>query len=310
MLKKCAVVGGGSWGTALTCLVARALGSTMVHSIEKQIVVDINVNKRNTKYLGDVDLPEGITATNNLADALDSDALIIAVPSHGFEQTLQDLKNLGLNKDVILLIATKGLCENPSQLFSEKLEAEVPNRYAFISGPNFAKEVAEDKFTSITISSKDLSMAEEIAKKLVTDKLDTTISEDIITVQIASIIKNIIAIKSGIIQASGAGENAKAWLISRGLHEIAMLSSVLGGKEKSLALPAVIGDLVLTAYSTTSRNTKFGYEFHQNNYSKEFLANYPILVEGMASAKLLKNFMQERKIELDLPEVKSIMSLL
>ena len=149
-------------------------------------------------------------------------------------------------------------------------------------------------------------MAEQIALILSTDNLDVTVSDDIITVQIAGIVKNIAAIRSGIIQSYGAGENAKASLVSCPLQEIAMITKLLGGKAETLNLPAVIGDLVLTCYSTTSRNTTFGYEFHKNNYSKEFSQNYPILVEGVSSARLLKNFLQAKKINLNLPIISSV----
>ena len=107
--------------------------------------------------------------------------------------------------------------------------------------------------------------------------------------------------------AQGYGENARAWLVSKGLEEIAVISRALGGAQESLTLPAVIGDLVLTSYSTTSRNTKFGYEFHQNNYSKEFLANYPVLVEGASAAKLLHSFVSN--YNLDLPMTSSVAKL-
>jgi glycerol-3-phosphate dehydrogenase (NAD(P)+) len=251
-------------------------------------------------------LPKGIVAISDINRSIEADVIILAVPSHAFESMLQKLKASGLRKDTILLIATKGLCENPSQLFSDKIEQELDNNYAFISGPNFAKEVAEDKFTSVTISSKNLEIAGQIASILKTDKLNTEISTDIITVQIASIVKNIVAIKSGIMQADGFGNNAKAWLISKGLQEIAIISKSLGGKPESLCLPAVIGDLLLTCYSVTSRNTKFGYEFHRSNYSKSFLENYPILVEGVASARLLTNFLKAKNLDLDLPIISSI----
>ena len=101
------------------------------------------------------------------------------------------------------------------------------------------------------------------------DNLEISTASDVITVQIAGIVKNIVAIRSGIMQAQGSGENAKAWLISMGLHEISVISSVLGGNVQSLSLPAVVGDLALTSYSTTSRNTRFGLEYHNSNYSKE-----------------------------------------
>jgi glycerol-3-phosphate dehydrogenase (NAD(P)+) len=291
-------------------LIARAVGGVNLYVIEDSVVDEVNNKRQNSKYLGNAKLAEGIHATSNIKDIIDSDVIILATPSYVFEEILQQLKQEGIKKYTILLIATKGLCENPSQLFSDKIESELDNSYAFISGPNFAKEVVEDKFTSVTISSKDLKLAEQIASILSTDNLDVTVSDDIITVQIAGIVKNIAAIKSGIIQSNGAGENAKAWLVSCALQEIAMIAKPLGGKAETLNLPAVIGDLVLTCYSTISRNTTFGYEFLKNNYSIDFLQNYPILVEGVSSARLLKNFQQAKKINLKLPIISSISEII
>ena len=306
-LKNFAVIGGGSWGTALACLVARVYGSALIYTPEVNIVDEINNHHKNSKYLDETVLPSGITATASLLDVESYDAIILAVPSHAFEIVIQELKQMGLSSKTVLLIATKGMCQEPLQLFSTKMEQEFDNPYAFISGPNFAKEVAVGNFASITITSKDQPLARDIADELSSEQLDVSVSTDIITVQIAGIVKNIIAIKSGILMAQGYGENARAWLVSKGLEEIAVISRALGGNQESLTLPAVIGDLVLTSYSTTSRNTKFGYEFHQNNYSKEFLANYPVLVEGASAAKLLHSFVSN--YNLDLPMTSSVAKL-
>ncbi len=306
-LKNFAVIGGGSWGTALACLVARVYGSALIYTPEVNIADEINNHHKNSKYLDETILPSGITATTSLPDVANCDVIILAVPSHAFETVIQELKQLRLSSQTVLLIATKGMCMEPLQLFSNKIEQEFNNPYAFISGPNFAKEVAIGNFASITITSKDKSLARYIADDLSSEQLDVSISTDIITVQIAGIVKNIIAIKSGILMAQGYGENARAWLVSKGLEEIAIISRALGGSQESLTLPAVIGDLVLTSYSTTSRNTKFGYEFHQNNYSKAFLSNYPVLVEGASAAKLLHNFIS--KYNLDLPMTSSVAKL-
>ena len=257
-LKNFAVIGGGSWGTALACIVARVYGSALIYTPEMSIEEEINNYHKNSKYLGDTILPSGIRATTTLLDLADSDVIVLAVPSHAFESVIQELKQMGLPSETVFLIATKGMCQEPLQLFSSKMEQEFSNSYAFISGPNFAKEVAIGNFASITITSKDQSLASYIADELRSEQLDVSISTDIITVQIAGIVKNIIAIKSGILMAQGYGENARAWLVSKGLEEIAIISKALGGSSKSLTLPAVIGDLVLTSYSTTSRNTKFG----------------------------------------------------
>jgi glycerol-3-phosphate dehydrogenase (NAD(P)+) len=296
--KKISVLGGGSWGTALACLAARAFGNCLLHTIEQNAADEINNEHTNSRYLGDTKLPNGLIATVNIEETINSDIIIVAVPSFALVQTLENLKKSGLPEGAILLIATKGMCQNPLQLFSERIEAMFVNSYAFISGPNFAKEVAEDKFASITISSKNIELARNISGLISSSKLEVSFTDDIITVQIAALVKNVVAIKSGMLEAEGGGENARAWLISMGLSEIAIISKYLGGNAASLALPAVVGDLVLTSYSRTSRNTKFGFDFHNNSYSKEYLKNYPVLVEGISSARLLNEFLKDSKLEL------------
>lgn len=308
MNKKYAVIGGGSWGTALACLTARATGGTLIYANEQSIADEINKNHTNSKFLPYTELHNKVIASASLRDILDYENLILAVPSYAIKQILFNLKQLNLAKTISFLIATKGMCQNPVQLISNLIESEFENKYAFISGPNFAEEVAKNRFAAITITSKNLAFAEKIGQELSSDRLAISTSDDIITVQIAGIVKNIIAIKSGILSAKGEGENAKAWLISQGLNEIAIIAKKLGGSIDSLTLPAVIGDLVLTCNSTTSRNTKFGFEFYNSNYSKEFLANYPILVEGVQSARTLTEFLA--KHNLNLPIISSVVSLL
>jgi glycerol-3-phosphate dehydrogenase (NAD(P)+) len=298
IVKKISVLGGGSWGTALACLAARAVGSCLVHTIEQDVADEINSTHTNSRYLGETILPEGLKATLNMEDVVNSDFIIVAVPSFAFAKTLEDLKATGLSDNTTLLIATKGMCENPLQLFSDRIESLLTNSYGFISGPNFAKEVAQDKFASVTISSKDIKLAKEVANMLLSDKLEVGVSDDIITVQIAALVKNVVAIRSGMMEAEGHGENARAWLISMGLSEIASIAGSIGGKAESLSLPAVIGDLVLTSYSKTSRNTKFGFDYHNNSYDKEYLKNYPVLVEGGSSARLLKQYLSDSDFDL------------
>ena len=163
------------------------------------------------------------------------------------------------------------------------------------------------KFSSATVSSPDLGLANNLAQKLSTPSFEISTTEDIITVQISSLVKNMVAIKSGILEASGAGENARAWLITRALQEVLHISSIIGGKQETLLEPAVVGDLILTSYSKTSRNTKFGFELHQNNYSKDFISSYSTLVEGLEATKLIKPFLLKYNIKLsDLPIINSV----
>lgn len=287
---KFAVIGAGSWGTAIACLIARAQSQVLLYAVEQSAVDEINSKKTNSKYLDDTVLPSGIVATSNINLLKNCQYIVIATPSNAFESVLKDLLQV-VSSDVVLLVATKGMCQSPLQLFSHYIEQVYDNDYGFLSGPNFAKEVAKGKFASITITSKNLKIAKIIAHLLATKDLDVGVSDDIITVQIAGMVKNIVAIKSGVLMAQGHGENARAWLISKALEEIAAIAQNLGGRLESLSLPAVIGDLVLTSYSTTSRNTKFGYEFCQQNFAKDFLVSYPSLVEGVNAARLLKQFL-------------------
>ena len=302
--KKISVLGGGSWGTALACLASRAVGGCLVYTIEQEAADEINNKHTNSCYLGEAKLPIGLKATLDIQDTIDSDIIIIAVPSNAFAQTLENLKEAGVSDKTIFLVATKGMCENPLQLFSDRINSMFKNSFGFISGPNFAKEVALNKFASIIISLKNIGLAKEIADMMSTDKLEVGFTDDIITVQIAALVKNIVAIRSGMMEAEGYGENARAWLISMGLGEIKSISNFLGGSDDSLPLPSVVGDLVLTSYSKTSRNTKFGFDFHRNSYSKDYLKNYPLLVEGVSSARLLKKYLSDSN--LDLPIISSV----
>jgi glycerol-3-phosphate dehydrogenase (NAD(P)+) len=306
-IKKFSVYGGGSWGTALACHIASVTGEVDIYVRDETIAEEINRSNLNSKYLENVKLNKSVKATTNLADLKKADVIVIAVPSYSFEKCISNIKELRCNDDTLLLVATKGISRDPIELFSDKLSRELPNPFAFISGPNFAKELALGMYTAATISSNDIAIATEIADLLRSNSFQTYVSDDIITIQIAGIIKNMIAIKSGIMNAEGHGENAKAWLVTMGLQEIGVISEFFGGKASTLLDPAVMGDLILTGYSATSRNTKFGYEFCKSNYSKNFIANYPLLLEGLEASKLIKGLI---KTDLNIPIIYSIVDRL
>ncbi|MCP5369166.1 MAG: NAD(P)H-dependent glycerol-3-phosphate dehydrogenase [Rickettsiaceae bacterium] len=295
--KKFAVIGAGSWGTALACMFARATGHSLLYSKDSNIAQEINLSHSNQRYLSNTELPNNMIASANFADIFDYEIIVIATPANSFCSIISELKPY-LRQNTILLVASKGMCDQPIQLFSEKIESTISNDFGFIYGPNFAKEVAEGKETAITIAARDHQIQNKLVHYITSPEITVESTSDIITVQIASMAKNIFAIQSGILQAKGAGENIRAALISQALKEISILAVYLGGEYKSLSLSCVVGDLVLTCYSHTSRNTKFGYEFHHNNYSQEFLVNYPLLVEGINSARLLGKFTAQHQLNL------------
>ena len=296
--KNIAVYGGGGWGCALACQVARVQNQAILYLRSEQIASEIEKQHTNTKYLGDAVLAANIIPSTDLKNILTCDLIIIAVSSYSFAQAITSLKNAGLNPNTTLLIATKGLSDNPVELLSDKIKSSIPNAFAFISGPNFAREVVANLLTPATIASSDLDLAKKIALTLASENFITSVTQDIITVQIAGAMKNIIAIRSGMFEGYGYRENAKAGLITDGLKEIEDLSRAMGGEFDTLLTPAVLGDLMLTCYSQTSRNTKFGYEFAKACDPKSFFKSYPHLIEGKESAPLVLTLAEKYNVKL------------
>lgn len=302
--ERIAVYGGGSWGTALACQAARSSKKVELFLRDQNIITEILNHNTNAKYLDNIKLPSNIHPSDELPRILDQEVIILAIPSRAFSDTIKLLKQAELSPTTVLLIATKGLSSEPIELLSDKIRSVLPNPIAFIAGPNFAKEVAGNLLTPVTIASQDINLAQRIAMSLATENFTTEITDDIATVQIAGAVKNIIAIKSGMYEAMGYGENARAGLITGGLQEIMALSKILGGRPETLLSYAVVGDLVLTCHSRTSRNTKFGYELGTKKDIRQLLKSYPYLVEGVESTKLIMGWV--KKYNLDLPIISSV----
>lgn len=306
--KNIAVYGGGSFGTALACQVARCCNNATLFLRDNDVANEINVKKTNSKYLGEIILPNNIIATTKLTSIKDFEVIIIATPSIAFDSAIKLLKTSGISSNTVLLIATKGFANNPTELLSARVKSILPdNPIAFIAGPNLAKEIANGLLTGVTIASSGKDLADKLAISLASEFFVTTISDDIITLQIAGAVKNIIAIKSGLYEASGQGENAKALLITDALKEISILSKALGGMQSDsdiLLKSGGVGDLILTCYSKISRNTRFGYEFGISTDKKKFLQEYKELVEGREAVKLVLDFI--KKYDLSLPLILSV----
>ncbi|HJD55957.1 MAG TPA: NAD(P)H-dependent glycerol-3-phosphate dehydrogenase [Rickettsia endosymbiont of Pyrocoelia pectoralis] len=308
--KNIAICGGGSFGTSLACLAARNNKNVTLFMRDEKIVDEILHNKTNTKYLGDIKLPHHLQAATTLDNIKDFELIIIAVPSYGFDDTIKLLRTY-ISTDNILLITTKGFANNPTELFSDRLKTLLPNNpVAFLSGPNLAKELASNLPASATIASLDIDLANKIAYNLTSEFFITSAVSDIITLQVAAGLKNIFAIRSGIDMAKGQGENARATLMISALKEIALLSQALGGTpDADILLEAgVLGDLILTCYSSKSRNTKFGYEFGVSNNKGKFLEEYKELVEGREALKLVLELI--KKYNLNMPIVSSLANIL
>jgi glycerol-3-phosphate dehydrogenase (NAD(P)+) len=253
-----AIIGGGSWGTALAIHAARTGAPVRLWAREPEVVEGINTRHRSPWYLADVDVPAAVRATTDPAEALHGATLmILVVPSEFVAATLKTLPSLP--PDVPILSATKGLEPERHLRMSEVIAERFPDaRVAVLSGPTFAREVARARPTAAVIASRDDTLAAALQRRLGTREFRLYSNRDVVGVETGGALKNVMAIATGIADGLELGENARAALITRGLAEMTRLAVALGAVSGTLAGLAGLGDLVLTCTGSLSRNRQLG----------------------------------------------------
>jgi glycerol-3-phosphate dehydrogenase (NAD(P)+) len=256
---KTTVLGGGAWGTALAAQAVRAGLDTRLWVRSPELASAIAERRENTAYLPGIELPAGLRATASLEDAAaDAEALLIAVPSEYCRRLYRQVSGIA-PKSALVVSATKGLETDTLLRMSEVAAAEAPGRpLAVISGPSFAVEVAKQLPTAVVVASADHAVAERVQRALATRSFRVYSSEDVVGVELAGAVKNVIAIAAGIVDGLGYGTNTAAALVTRGLAEISRLAVALGGRPDTLSGLAGLGDLVLTCTGSLSRNRTVG----------------------------------------------------
>jgi len=251
-----AIVGAGSWGTALAVHLARGGERVTLWARSSEVVEAIRARRRNPWYLSDVELPAGIDATSDAAAALDGATLVIvAVPSEFFAATLARLGPV----TAPVVSATKGFEPARHQRMSEVVGERWPaTAVAVLSGPSFAREVARAQPTAAGVASRDDALASDLQRRLGSREFRLYTNRDVVGVEVGGATKNVVALATGLADGLGLGENARAALVTRGLAEITRLAVALGGEPATLAGLAGLGDLVLTATGTLSRNRALG----------------------------------------------------
>ncbi|HVO10901.1 MAG TPA: NAD(P)H-dependent glycerol-3-phosphate dehydrogenase [Vicinamibacteria bacterium] len=253
------VVGGGAWGTALAAHCARAALPVRLWAREPEVVQAVNEDHRNPLFLPEAQLPPGLRATGRLDEAVaDAEVVIVVVPSEFCRAVYAQLGSLA-PAGAILVSATKGLEIDTLRRMSEVAAAEAPGHpLAALSGPSFALEVARELPTAVVVASADHAVAEAVQRPLSTRAFRVYSSADLVGVELAGALKNVIAIAAGIIDGLGYGHNTVAALITRGLAEITRLARAEGAQPDTLAGLAGLGDLVLTCTGGLSRNRTVG----------------------------------------------------
>ena len=256
-----AVMGAGAWGTALAKVLADAGNGVRLWTRRPELATEINTTHRNPDYLGDTALPAGIRATGDAAEALDGACtVLLGVPSQTLRPNLANWAPL-VGEDATLVSLAKGI-ELDSLLRMTQVIAQVtgadPARVAVVTGPNLAKEVADEQPAATVVACTDSGRAVALQRALSTAYFRPYTNADVVGAEIGGACKNVIALACGMAAGGGLGENTRAAIITRGLAEIMRLGIALGAKGATLAGLAGVGDLVATCTSAQSRNRTFG----------------------------------------------------
>lgn len=283
-MSRIAVVGGGAWGTAIAAHAARWKHDVVLWAHEPNVSKDIREGHVNKLYLPSITLPDSLRATSDYAEALAGAELVVLVPPSSYLRDIATHVAKHLPPSARVLVATKGLEEGSLKLMSEVLQETIPgiswDRMAFLSGPNFAKEVASGLPTDSVVASRDLRCAEAIQDMLHTPTFRIYTSLDPIGVQVGGAIKNVIAVATGTCDGLGLGLNARAALMTRGLSEMARLGVALGADPLTFMGMAGMGDLVLTCTGDLSRNRTLGLKVAEGVSPAAYVKSQRTVAEG------------------------------
>lgn len=299
-----AVLGAGSWGTALAIQLARAGHPTLLWSHHAEHVVRMQQTRCNADYIPEVVFPEQLQPSVDLAQCIAAAGdILVVVPSHAFRHTMQTIKPM-LQHYHRLAWGTKGLERDSRKLLHQIVQEEigitVPT--AAVSGPTFAHEVARGMPGAITVASKNPQFALEFATALHHGYFRTYTSDDVIGVEVGGAVKNVMAIAAGISDGLGFGINTRAALITRGLAEIMRLGVALGGKRETFMGLSGLGDLVLTCSDDQSRNRRMGLALGQGKSIPQAKEAIGQVVEGLSTAKAVHNLAHELKVSMPITE--------
>jgi glycerol-3-phosphate dehydrogenase (NAD(P)+) len=300
-----AVCGAGSWGTALAAALARnTTAEIKIWGREREVLQEITTAHTNTKYLPGIKLPKNIRGCSELSDLLrDAQDILIVVPSKAFLEVLRLLKPY-LSAKHRIIWATKGLEPKQGRLLHEVVAAELGSGqvYAVLGGPSFAKEVARQLPTAVTIAAANIAFGNDLLKYFHNENFRVYLNTDVIGVQIGGVLKNIFAVATGLSDGLGYGANARAALITRSLAEMQRLGVALGAKMETLQGLAGMGDLVLTCTDDQSRNRRFGLALAQGKSVTQAQTEIGQIVEAVHNVTEVTRIARAHNVEMPIAE--------
>ena len=300
-----AVLGAGSWGTALAILVARNGHPVTLWDINSEHLAGLARDRENARYLPGIPLPESITVEADFETVANTTPLLlVVVPSHGFRTTMKRLReSAGDGAALTVSWGTKGFDPDSGMLLSDVVAELLPRaRRAAVSGPSFAKEVARGLPTALTAASDDPQTADRVAAWLRNDRVRVYTNDDLPGVQLGGAIKNVMAVAAGISDGLGFGANARAALITRGLAEMQRLGVALGGQAHTFMGLTGLGDLVLTCTDDQSRNRRVGLGLGQGRPLQQVTEDIGQEAEGVKTTRELHALARRLGVEMPITE--------
>jgi len=296
------VVGAGSWGTAIADLLACKGFQTCLWVFEKEVKDHIEQFHKNKLYLPDHQLSPNLSVSNDLADVVSHKHLIvIVVPSHVMRNVTEQMAG-HLSADTIIISASKGIEQTTHLTMSGVIKETLPeidaDGLAVISGPSFAKEVAQKIPTTVTVACRNPEVAARVQHVFATPYFRVYTSDDIVGVELGGSVKNVIAIASGILDGLGMGLNTRAALITRGMTEVRRLGLHLGANPRTFTGLAGFGDMVLTCTGNLSRNYMVGIKLGQGKKLQQILDEMHMVAEGVKTAKSVYNFSRQLGVQM------------
>lgn len=311
-MTKVACIGAGSWGTTVAGLAAANGHEVVLWCRRPELAGQINQLGVNEDYLPGIRLPEGLRASSDITEAIDgAEICVMGVPSHGWREILRELTtSLASMKAVVSL--TKGLEMDTNLRMSEVLFEECPDfprsRYAILSGPNIAKEIARRQPAATAIACEDDDLATAVQEIFHQPYFRVYTNNDVVGTELGGAIKNIVAIAAGIADAMGFGDNAMAALMTRGLAELTRLGVRLGGQPLTFAGLAGMGDMIVTCISKYSRNRRVGRELGKGRHIDDVISEMNMVAEGVKTSKPILEL--GRKVDAWMPITEGVVSVL
>ena len=304
--ERIAVIGGGSWGTALAGRLATKGHDTLLWAFEPELVDEINSVHTNSLYLPGINLHPTLACTGSLEEAVSGRGIVLLVtPVQVMRSVLKQLAQ-HISPDAVIANASKGIeletLLSVSQLCVELLGDQALSRYVALSGPTFAREVAQDLLSLIVAASRNDDSAKRVQAALSGPFLRVYTNSDVVGVELGGAVKNVIAIAAGICDGLGFGHNARAALITRGLSEMNRLGQAMGAHASTFAGLAGMGDLVLTCTGDLSRNRSVGFKLGQGQRLVDVLAEMRMVAEGVKSAESIYQLSCRMGVEMPIVE--------